>query len=273
MATEFDTDTALRDLGDGHFEGAVTDRWMIGGGPNGGYIASILLRGLMAVSPQPDPLSMTTHYVGRPEQGPCQVSIAVSHSTRSHAFMDAALVQHGTVRARSIAVFGRRRDDQPYDVDLKTPAVTPPGVGVPVREVPLSESMPLMSFIERFTYRAPNSADPFAGNGAHAVVGGWTRLNDRDLDTVAVPLFTDCWPPPIFMRRGPGLAPTIELTIHFRNNPEPGWVWCQFQSRVLAGGYVEEDGEIWSERGNVLAMSRQISRFTAAPAPPSASAS
>lgn len=111
---------------------------------------------------------------------------------------------------------------------------------------------------------AMSSADPFTGNGAHAVVGGWTSLNDRDLDALAVPLFADCWPPPIFTRRGPGLVPTIELTVHFRNNPEPGWVWCQFESRVLAGGYVEEDGELWSERGNIIAMSRQISRFTAA---------
>ncbi|MEY2397490.1 MAG: hypothetical protein QOJ00_664 [Actinomycetota bacterium] len=269
MATEFDADTALRDAGGGRFEGTVTDRWMIGGGPNGGYIASIILRGLSAVAPQPDPLSMTTHYVGRPEAGPCEVTVSVSHATRSHAFMDAALVQQGTVRARSIAIFGQRRDDQPFDVDLNTPAVTPPGAGVPVRDIPVADSMPLMSFLDRFTYLAASSIDLFAGSGGPAAVGGWTKLNDRDLDNVAVPLFADCWPPPIFTRRGPGLAPTIELTVHFRNNPEPGWVWCQFESKVLAGGYVEEDGEMWSERGTLVAMSRQISRFTAAAAPAS----
>src|SRR5690349_5691257 len=59
--TEFDTDTALSPKGDGVFEGTVTDRWMIGGGPNGGYIASFLMRAFTAVSPQPDALSITTH--------------------------------------------------------------------------------------------------------------------------------------------------------------------------------------------------------------------
>lgn len=269
MATEFDSDTALTDLGNGRFEGIISDRWMIGGGPNGGYIASFLMRGLMATSPQPDPVSMTTHFVGRPEPGPCEVVVSVSTATRSHAFMDAALAQQGTVRARAIAVFGRRRADQPYDVELTTPATTPPGVGVPVREIPMGEAEPFMSFIERFRYLAPSSIDLFAGNGAPATVGGWTSLNDRDLDTLAVPLFADCWPPPIFTRRGAALVPTIELTVHFRGDPEPGWVWCQFQSRILAGGYVEEDGELWSESGNIIAMSRQISRFTAAPPPAS----
>ena len=265
MATEFDTDTALTDLGDGRFAGEITGRWMIGGGPNGGYIASIILRALMASAPQPDPISLTTHYVGRPEPGACEVTTTVSQATRSHAFMEASLVQAGTVRARSVAVFGQRRDDQPYDVTMPTPASTPPGVGVPTRDVPHGDFMPFMSFLERFHYLSPMGVDLFVGDGRRPLVGGWTRLNDRDLDTLAVPLFADCWPPPMFIRRGPGMAPTIELTVHFRDTPEPGWVWCQFESRALAGGYVEEDGELWSASGKLIAMSRQISRFTAAP--------
>ena len=267
--TEFDADTALVPASDGRFAGEITDRWMIGGGPNGGYIASIILRALMATTPQPDPLSLTTHYVGRPEPGPCEVVTTLSQGTKSHAFMEASLIQAGTVRARSVAVFGNRRDDQAYDVTGKTPASTPPGVGMPSREVPHGDFMPFMSFLERFRYLSPMAVDLFAGDGRHPVVGGWTSLMDRDMDTLAIPLFADCWPPPMFVRRGPGLAPTIELTVHFRDTPEPGWVWCQFESRALIGGYVEEDGEIWSESGRLVAMSRQISRFTAAP--PSAS--
>ena len=129
--TEFDTDTALEPAGDGVFAGTVTDRWMIGGGPNGGYVASFLVRAFTAVSPQPDPLSMTTHYVGRPEPGPCEVRVDMTSSTRSHAFLNASLLQDGTVRAHAIAVFGRRRSDQPVDILRTTPASTEPGVGEP----------------------------------------------------------------------------------------------------------------------------------------------
>lgn len=269
MATEFDTDTALTKTGDGHYAGVITDRWMIGGGPNGGYIASLMLRALMAETPQPDPVSLTSHYVGRPEPGPCDVSVTLSHATKSHAFMDVSLAQAGTVRARAVGVFGQRRDDQPFDSTITTSASTPPGVGVPVRDAGPG-GVPMMSFLDRFKYLSPNAVDPFAGDPTGpAVVGGWTSLVDRDLDTLAVPLFADCWPPPMFRRHGPGMAPTIELTVHFRGVPEPGWTWCIFESRVLAGGYVEEDGELWSATGKLIAMSRQISRFTAMPRPAS----
>jgi hypothetical protein len=259
--TEFDTDTALEPRGDGVFAGTVTDRWMIGGGPNGGYVASFLMRGLSAVSPQPNALSITTHYVGRPEPGPCEVRVGITTATKSHAFMDASLSQGGTVRAHCIAVFGQRRDDQLVDVLRTTPATGEPGVGA-AREKP-PEGMPFAAtFLDRFDYRDPSGTDMFAATDGPAAVGGWTRLVDRDLDELAVPLFCDCWPPPMFRRHGPGMAPTIELTVHFRHAPEPGWTWCNFESRTLAGGYVEEDGELWSESGVLVAQSRQLSRFS-----------
>jgi hypothetical protein len=258
--TEFDTDTALEARGDGVFAGNVTDRWMIGGGPNGGYIASLLMRGLAAVSPQPQALSLTTHYVGRPEAGPCEVRVGITTATRSHAFLEASLSQGGTVRAHCIAVFGRRRDDQLVDVLRTTPATSDPGAGEP-REKNFVSAFP-MTFLDRFDYRDPSGTNMFASGDGPARVGGWTRLVDRELDELAVPLFCDSWPPPMFRRHGPGMAPTIELTVHFRNNPEPGWTWCSFESRALSGGYVEEDGEVWSESGVLVAQSRQLSRFT-----------
>lgn len=260
--TEFDTDTALDTTGDGVFTGNVTDRWMIGGGPNGGYIAGFLMRAFAAVSPQPDALSITTHYVGRPEPGPCEVRVDITSATRSHAFLNASLLQAGTVRAHGIAVFGRRRDDQLLDVLRTSPAVSTPDASAP-RATRTAPGMFPMSFLDRFDYRDPSGADMFTADpDGPARVGGWTRLVDRELDQIAVPLFADAWPPPMFRRHGAGMAPTIELTVQLRNNPEPGWHWCSFESRALIGGYVEEDGEIWSESGTLIAQSRQLSRFS-----------
>lgn len=258
--TEFDTDTALEPSGDGRFRGNVTDRWMIGGGPNGGYIAGLLMRGLAALAPNPDPLSVTIHYAGRPEPGPCEVEVGVVSATKSHAFLRASLTQEGSVRAHGLAVFGQRREGL-TDILRRSPAVGAPGEGAD-RERVAPPVFP-MSFLDRFEYRDPSGADLFAGSDdGPARVGGWTRLVDRPLDNLAVPLFCDAWPPPMFRRHMPGMAPTIELTVHFRHAPEPGWHWCQFESTVLSGGYVEEDGEVWSESGTLVAQSRQLSRFS-----------
>ncbi len=258
--SEFDSDTALEPAGDGRFHGTVTDRWMIGGGPNGGYIAAFLMRALKAIAPNPDPLSITVHYAGRPEPGPCEVAVAITSATKSHAFLRATLTQDGTVRAHAIAVFGQRRAGL-VDILRDSPAVGAPGDGQS-REAAGPAMFP-MSFLERFDYRDPTGTDMFRGSpDGPAKVGGWTRLIDRALDDLAVPLFCDCWPPPMFRRHGPGMSPTIELTVHFRHAPEPGWNWCSFESKVLSGGYVEEDGEVWSENGVLIAQSRQLARFS-----------
>ena len=58
-------------------------------------------------------------------------------------------------------------------------------------------------------------------------------------------------------------APTIDLTVHFRAPAaaaaiveEP--VLAVFRSSTAAGGFFEEDGELWSAAGVLLAHSRQL---------------
>jgi len=61
-----------------------------------------------------------------------------------------------------------------------------------------------------------------------------------------------------------GALPTVDLTIHYRMDPADAGVgpddFCLaiFRSRLAHAGYVEEDGEIWSPDGRLLAQSRQL---------------
>jgi acyl-CoA thioesterase len=106
-------------------------------------------------------------------------------------------------------------------------------------------------------------AAPFSG-GEEARTGGWLRLEDpRPVDHVLLATYADAWFPAPFARlTGPVAAPTIDLTIHFRTSDpavaagEP--VLTVFTSRTLQDGFWEEDGEIWSTDGRLLAQSRQL---------------
>ena len=56
-------------------------------------------------------------------------------------------------------------------------------------------------------------------------------------------------------------VPTIDLTIHFRSPIPPvvgAWYLVVFRSQMATDGFVEEDGEVWSADGRLLAHSRQL---------------
>jgi acyl-CoA thioesterase len=128
---------------------------------------------------------------------------------------------------------------------------------------------------ERYETRYAVGGMPFSGgsgsgSGAEeAVSGGWIRLAEpRPMDHLLLAALTDAWVPPIFVTLPPDRpvgVPTIDLTIHFRSPlPPPGglaedaFVFGLFRSRMASGGFVEEDGEIWSPSGVLLAQSRQL---------------
>ena len=68
--------------------------------------------------------------------------------------------------------------------------------------------------------------------------------------------------PPVFGRiTEPAAVPTIDLTVHLRNPLPAGsddWVLVVFRSAVASDGFIEEDGELWSRDGTLLAQSRQL---------------
>jgi hypothetical protein len=68
-------------------------------------------------------------------------------------------------------------------------------------------------------------------------------------------------PPAVFDAVEGGWVPTLELTVHVRARPAPGWLRCWFRTRFLIDGYLEEDGEIWDEQDNLVALSRQLARL------------
>jgi acyl-CoA thioesterase len=53
-------------------------------------------------------------------------------------------------------------------------------------------------------------------------------------------------------------VPTIELTVHVRRRPAPGWMLGQFRTLDLIDGRLIEDGVLWDSAGNLVAQSRQL---------------
>jgi acyl-coenzyme A thioesterase PaaI-like protein len=265
---EFDADTAVRPLeGPGRYGADLTDRWNVGGGMNGGYLAAVGLRAALAESPHPDPLTMTVHYLARPAVGQTEVRVETVRVGRGHAWFRFDLVQGAPseVLATGLLTTGRRREPGPLDFSPPMPPASPPDSSSAIRRVDGPESQaPLFQRIETRIAKADDIFFLRSGPG-EAATGGWTRLADgRGSDALVVPLFLDCWPPAIFsrtMQADSTGAPTIELTIHWRRAVPPGWLLARFHTKSLGGGYIDEHGELWSEDGLFVAESRQLARY------------
>ncbi|HKH88197.1 MAG TPA: thioesterase family protein [Acidimicrobiales bacterium] len=271
-AYELDVDTELSPVGGGRYAGELVERWNVGIGPNGGYLAAFCLRGVLHASDLPDPLSMTIHYLSRPAPGRAEVHVTPMRVGRGHATYRFDLLQApalpgdaGEIRATGLVLMGRLR--QPGRLDFAPPAPEVPGPERSSALRRLSAPNEAVSLWSRLDTRIARADDVFfhRTEPGEARTMGWTRLADgRPSDALCVPLFLDSWPPAVFSRTMTADtvgAPTLELTVHWRNHVPPGWLFASFETRVLAGGYVDESGELWSEDGMLVGMSRQLARY------------
>jgi acyl-CoA thioesterase len=48
--------------------------------------------------------------------------------------------------------------------------------------------------------------------------------------------------------------------VSIRNMPESRWLNCSLRTRFVTCGLLEADGVVWDEKGNLVAISRQIAQ-------------
>ncbi len=262
MASRFVTDTAVAPEGAGRYRATIDPSWWIVRGPNGGYLAAIVARAVLAeVAGTGQRLrSLTLHYLRAPEAGPCQVEVGVERRGRTLTSMTVRLTQHDRPVIIGVAATAEDRPGPTFS-DLPLPAVEPPVEPTP--PVPVDPGVPRIPLRDHFEQQTRLGPSRDRGETAdEALTGGWIRLaEETDVDDVVVAALSDAWTPAVFARIAAPLGvPTVDLTIHFRD-PAPGrpdWAFARFRTRHAAGGYLEEDGELWSSDGHLLALSRQL---------------
>ncbi|MCW2758011.1 MAG: TesB-like acyl-CoA thioesterase 3 [Nocardioidaceae bacterium] len=269
--TEFDRATQVEALPDGTgYAADVGAGWGIGGGVNGGYLLALIGRAAAEVgrpAGHPDPFVVTAHYVTATRPGPAVIRTRLVRSGRSLTTVAATLEQDqdGSVVPR-VSAQASCGDLSALTDDVRTTAQEP---DLPPREECFSTDMApegtgpggSRALLERFDMRMDPACVGWALGkpSGRGMLQAWFRLNDdRDLDPVALLLAVDSLPPVTFDLGQPGWAPTLELSVHVRARPAPGWVKLRQSTRNVAGGYFEEDCEVWDSAGRLVAQSRQL---------------
>jgi acyl-CoA thioesterase len=262
----FDVDTAVTSLGEGRFAAAVSERWGLlgagGGFANGGYALALCLRALRADAGHADPIAVSATYLSRVRFGPAEVRVERIRSGRRLSTVAGRLIQEGKERVRVVATFadlgsaaGRT------EVRNHAPELPPPAdcLGLATRA-----DVPGFSLADRLEFR-------------YVELPGWRRgepqgrLSDqfwmrfapdesgrvRDADTLALAAMVDMATPPV-IDLGEAGSTTIELTVHVRGVPAPGWLACRASTQHVIDGFHDEDFEIWDSTGRLVAQSRQL---------------
>ena len=251
-------DTEIERVAEDRWRGDVSERWWIQRGPFGGYLSTFLVRAALEVVDDPGrpPRTLTVHFVDAPQAGPLDVVAVPERVGRSSTALSLRLEQEGRPVALAIAGCAAWREGEPEWADVRPPDAPRPEDCTPVRRV---NGAP--RFHERFALRWVDGG--FIGHPRDRARNlTWMRLEEGGpLDHLAVTAMSDGWLPAAFSKLGRfAIVPTFDLTIHFRAPlPAPGeWLLADYRSHFSAGGAWEEDGELWSEAGTLVAQSRQL---------------
>ncbi|SHL16675.1 thioesterase family protein [Streptomyces yunnanensis] len=279
--SEFDRDTAVTRSAPGVYDAHLSEGWTIINAVNGGYLLALMGRALGDALPHPDPLTVTAHYLTASVPGPAVVRTEVIRTGRTLSTGAATLVQFAddgseVERMRVLATYGDLAalpDDvrttakppaiPPYEHCLGTSPTPERGGGTPIAP----DGRPAIPGSTAIAGRLDLRLDPATVGwavGAPSGKGemrGWFGLADgRDPDPLSLLLTVDALPPTAFELGLRGWVPTVELTCHVRHRPAPGPLRVAITTRNLAGGFLEEDAEVWDSEDRLVAQSRQLAR-------------
>ena len=247
----------------------VQPGWDIMGNANGGYLLALVGHALSDATGRPDCITISSHYLAPCPAGDARIVVTPVRSGRRFATATASLFLLADTGEKEIirvlATLGDLANDPGGPSQMGEHTEFPPR-GL----LPFSECLGMTeSAVDNFAYIHGRLGTRIHPGDVHfrkgvksgqALIRGWFAFNDdRPIDTRALLLASDAFPPSVFNLDLPtAWVPTVELTVHTRAIPAPGPVACVFSTRFVQNGLLEEDGEMWDSQGVLVAQSRQL---------------
>jgi acyl-CoA thioesterase len=265
----FARDTAVRPV-EGGFVGEISPRWNVGSNPNGGYTLALAGRAMLASCGRPDPLTVTAHYVAPPGVGPVTVRTGTVRAGRRYATVAASMIQGDRELIRLLGAFGDLGAlEGPTRIGAVMPVIPLPEDCVALDALSPGRDRSVPEIMRRYDLRIDpgcqwaRAQQGRSGTGDAPVgpleLAGWTRFADgAPPSVVGLLAMADAFPPTVIGSVDVGWVPTVELTVHVRSRPTPGWILGVARTRFLVDGMLEIDGELWDEAGRLVAMCRQL---------------
>ena len=258
-ADDFDELVTPAPAGDGRFSIDVPDGWQQGRGAFGGLVLAMMVRAVEAAVADPVRVlrSLSGQIVGPVQPGPADLAVEVLRAGSGVTTVAARLVQGADVQAHAVVTLGKSRST--FDAAVRLPSPSPTSWR---DRSPAPVSLPLAPTFAQHVEFWPISGLPFSGQAPE--VTGWVRLRRpgrrRDAALV-VALIDSYWPAFLATASAPRPAATLTFsleTVADLDQLDDGPLF--YRGRLLGArdGYAIEARELWTDRGQLVALNQQI---------------
>lgn len=258
--TLFDNDMRVEPQSNDLVRAEVSNNFLVNGVPNGGYMMALLTQALQTQAKNQAIVSVSANFI-RPNKLKEIVFSPelISESSQFERYSVKGL-QDGKESIRA-TVNLMKEFPQGKEVRYELP---------PKEVLPRDECRRMLAFPGYSIFKnvhvlmQPESFGWIKGSPTErSEHKGWIRLvEERPWDAQSVLLASDAFPPPVLATEGMvAWVPTIEMSVQIRKIPTSRWLRCAFRSNYITDGLIEEDGEIWDENGELVAISRQLAQF------------
>ena len=258
----FDHDIRFEPDGPLSFSGQITDNWSINEIADGGYLMAILAKAMMQHSEMKATPIITANFLNRCEPGDAEILIEKMSASKQFNRFQGSLRQKGKEKIRAFGTFS----DENRVCLLESCEASCPEIAELEKCLPVPE-MPNYSLFSQLDVRLDPACTAWLSGklSAKSESKGYIKFKEsRAFDVPSILLIADSFPPAILSSQGMvAWVPTIELSVNVRKIPTTEWLKCSFRTRFITCGLLEEDGEIWDQKDELIAISRQIAQFRA----------
>ena len=241
------------------------DDWAYGRGTlHGGWLLETLTTHALERTGHPHPLAVSGHYAAAPHLGPATIEVEALREGRSVGSLRTALLQGERTKLSVLVTAGTLppATSRPL-LSEAAPPVLPAPQDCPRHEA--TPGTPRNGITENLEVRLDPATTPWLDGGGfrgRPMVAGWIRsATGRPVDPLLLLSVLDAMPPVTLDLGIAGWVPTVELTAYLRCVPVDGWLAVVQRSRLLHGGWLEEDCDVWDQTGHLVAQSRQLAGY------------
>ena len=244
------------------FSGHITNNWSIKGIPDGGYLMAILAKAMMQHSEMKATPIITANFLNRCEPGDAEILIEKMSASRQFNRFQGSLRQNKKEKIRAFGTFS----DENKECLLESYEASCPEIAELEKCLSIPE-LPNNTLFSQLDIRLdPACTGWWSGklSGKSECKGYIKFKNQRPFDISSILLIADSFPPAVLSSQEMvAWVPTIELSVNIRKIPTTDWLKCSFRTRFITCGLLEEDGEIWDQKDELIAISRQIAQYRA----------